>query len=107
MAKLKPYFVEMALRVDVLVMAENEMDAMVVADRDSERLLRLHGGELESEDATELTSLAQLAALDRLLDGDAELFSEDGRRWKLKEVLPEEVRHEDTDTLDLFGSVDK
>jgi hypothetical protein len=99
---LKPYFVEMVLKINVLVMAESELDAHSVAEGQSERLLRLHGDGLCAEEATELASLEQLAALDRSFDGEAKLFGEDGRQWKLKDVLPEKARHEDARTLSLF-----
>ena len=99
---LKPCFVEMVLKINVLVMAESELDAHSVADRQSQRLLFGCNDELCAEEAIELTSLEQLAALDRSFDGEAELFGGDGRQWKLKDVLPEKARHEDAGTLSLF-----
>ena len=97
---MKPYFVE--LRIGAVVMAESVMGAMLAAESESREILR--DGELEADEATELTSLEQMGRTISGWDGGCIPYNGDGNT-RLKDLLPESEPFKDTKTIDMFSGV--
>jgi len=97
---MKPYFV--TLQISAVVMAESVMDAMLAAESESREILR--DGELEADEATELTSIEQLIRTITGWDGGCIPYNGDGNT-RLKDLLPESEPFKDTKTIDMFRGI--
>lgn len=94
----KPYFVE--LRVTAVVMADSEIDAMVIADLESREIVS--DNDLEADCAVLLNGLDELQRFDGNWDGDCIPYGDDGNT-RLKDILPETAPVKDTKTIDMFS----